>query len=204
MIEYGSPGGVEAPGLDERSEGEDGLASLHSPALAGPFHPGYRPASCMRFPSRRTRSGRSWPDVSHSSSRVPVIAEVVQLALQSGIQRHWRSSSIARTGSPFRLPLLPNPVSLELMCAGGAVVGEDVLGGRGEVLRCMPEIDQLERLWIQGGQEAPIGGRVCDGNKPQIGPEPGGSTSSSSSRCLRVALRGSGISPEYTVCKLTP
>ena len=39
--------------------------------------------------------------------------------------------------------------------AGDAVVGEDVLGGRGEVLRCM---DQLERLWNQGGQEAPI---VC-------------------------------------------
>ena len=39
----------------------------------------------------------------------------------------------------------------------------------------MPEIDQLERLRNQGGQVGPvICGRVCDGNKPQIGPEPGG------------------------------
>ena len=39
VIEHGCPGGVEAPGLDECPEGEDGLASFHSPSLARPFHP---------------------------------------------------------------------------------------------------------------------------------------------------------------------
>ncbi len=110
---------------------------------------------------------------------VPVIAEVVQLALQSGIQPATGGPVVSQGPDHLfgSLWIVPEdlPVSLEPCAAGGAVVGEDVLGGRGEVLRCMPEIDQLERLWNQGGQEAPIVcGRVCDGNKPQIGPEPGG------------------------------
>ena len=143
VIDDGVPDGVEAPGIDELAEGQDAFAALPTLTLAEPLHPGsdQGPVSALHHAVFGREAHALMPRVVHP---VAVITDVIQFAFDSRVQPTAWVVVVAQgpdyLPGPARVVTQHVPENSGPPLAGRTVEGEDVLGGRAEVLTGVPVV----------------------------------------------------------------